>query len=133
MKYRILIDTNILFSALLYPNGTPGRALIHVSEMQHLILSDYNISELKEVFGMKVPDKAEAIDVLLHNLVFECVRAPISPDKRIDDPKDAPVLGAALVADVDILITGDNHFRNIRLKKPRVMSAAEYLQFMKLT
>jgi putative PIN family toxin of toxin-antitoxin system len=132
MKYRILVDTNILFSALLYPGGTPGRTLIHVSETQHLILSDYNISELREVFSLKVPGKAEAIEVLLDNLNFEQVIAPISPDKRISDPKDAPVLNAALVAEVDILITGDNHFRNIGLKKPLVMSAAEYVKFMKL-
>jgi predicted nucleic acid-binding protein len=44
---KVLADTNILFSALLYPNGGPGRALKHIATHHELVLSDYNIKELR--------------------------------------------------------------------------------------
>ena len=92
---RVLVDTNILFSTMLYPDGMSGRALMHVSENCELILSDYNISELREIVERKVPDKMADIDVFLAKLAYEHVIAPISPEKLISDPKDAPVLNAS--------------------------------------
>jgi hypothetical protein len=52
------------------------------------VFSDFNISELREVTQRKFPQKAEAVDALLRNLSYDTVRTPISPDKRIEDPKD---------------------------------------------
>ena len=124
---RVLVDTNILFSALLYPDGMPGRALIHISENYELILSDYNISELREIVERTVPDKMADIDVFLAKLAYEHVIAPISPEKLISDPKDAPILNAAIIADVDIIISGDKHFGNLALNRPAVMTATKYV------
>jgi len=124
---KVLVDTNILFSALLYPKGTPGRALLFVSENFKLVLSDYNISELREIVERKVPAKIADIDVLLAKLAYELIIAPISPEKMIRDPKDAPVLNAAIIADVDIIISGDKHFADLALSRPEVKSAAEFV------
>ena len=125
---KVLVDTNILFSALLYPNGAPGRALIYVSENQELALSDYNISELREIVQRKIPAQMADVDVLLAKLAYELVVAPISPEKLISDPKDAPVLNAAIVANVDIIISGDKHFAELALNRPIVKTASEFLE-----
>jgi predicted nucleic acid-binding protein len=44
-----LADTNILISALLFPKSVPSRALLHAAKNHDLILSDYNITELRRI------------------------------------------------------------------------------------
>ena len=124
---RILVDTNVLFSAMLYPDGIPSRALMYVSNNCDLVLSDYNISELREIVERKIPEHMADIDVFLAKFAYEHVVAPISPEKLISDPKDAPVLNAAIIADVDIIISGDKHFEDLALNRPVVMTAAKYV------
>jgi predicted nucleic acid-binding protein len=53
--------------------------------------------------------------------------APISPEKLISDPKDAPILNAAIVEDVDLIISSDKHFHELSLKRPAVATAEEFL------
>ena len=103
---KVLADTNILISALLYPNSNPGKALMCVAEHHNLVLTDYNIAELRNVTRRKFPHKEADIDVLLSKLTYELVPAPLSPQKLISDPKDAPILNAAIISGVDIIISG---------------------------
>jgi len=44
------------------------------------------------------------------------------------DPKDQPILDAAIAADVEILISGDKHFLELRIDRPKVMNARDYLK-----
>lgn len=39
---RILVDTNILFSALLFPRSKPAQAVLHVVEHYEMVLSCCN-------------------------------------------------------------------------------------------
>jgi len=48
----------------------------------------------------------------------------------ITDPKDAPILNAAIVADVDVIISGDKHFLSLGLDRPMVLKAVEYLKLV---
>jgi predicted nucleic acid-binding protein len=50
---RILIDTNVLFSALLFPSSKPSKALFHVAENHIIVLCDRNISELRDILQRK--------------------------------------------------------------------------------
>jgi uncharacterized protein len=43
------------------------------------------------------------------------------------DPKDHPILNAAIVADVDIIISGDRHFLELEMEHPKTMSVAKFL------
>lgn len=47
------------------------------------------------------------------------------PDIR--DNKDLPILVSAIIGDVDYLITGDKDFFEIKLEKPEIVSAKEFL------
>ena len=62
---RVLIDTNVLFSALLFPLSTPARALRKASDEHSVILCDQNISELKVIIGRKAPEYLPDIDLFL--------------------------------------------------------------------
>ena len=52
-----MADTNILFSALLFPESRPAKALFHIVEHHTLILCDYIISELRNVVAWKITRK----------------------------------------------------------------------------
>ena len=70
------------------------------------------------------------MDVFLAELGYELVVAPEYPQKLISDPKDQPILNAAIMADVDVIISGDKHFLRLELERPRAMTAAQYLQMV---
>jgi putative PIN family toxin of toxin-antitoxin system len=127
---KILADTNILISALFYPGSKPAMALYYAANNHNLVLCTDNISELhriaKDKFGSRLPD----IDVFLAELAYELVSVPASPQKLIADPKDMPILNAAIIEDVDIIVSGDKHFLNLDIERPKVMKAAEYLEYI---
>ena len=50
---RILIDTNILFSALLFPKSKPSQALLHIADHHEIVLCDRNITELRDILTRK--------------------------------------------------------------------------------
>ena len=50
-----------------------------------------------------------------------------STQKRIRDPKDQPILNAAIVYNVDIIITGDKDFLSLDLERPKCISVADFL------
>ena len=125
---KILVDTNVLISALFYPNSKPARALYHVAENHDLILSDYNISELRRIANIKFSGTKADIDLFLTELAFDLIFAIEAPQKLITDPKDAPILNAAIISDVDIIISGDKHFLSIKSKRPLILSPDQYLR-----
>lgn len=96
---KVLANTNILISALLWPGSKPAKALLDAARHHTLVLCDRNIFE--------------------------------NPQKLIRDAKDQPILNAAIVADVDIILTGDKDFLSLKMERPRPMTVAEYLKQIK--
>ena len=124
---KIMTDTNILFSALLFPDSRPAQALFRILDFHELYLCDYIISELQRVVSRKRPDLLPDIDVLFSKLSYELVAAQPESKKIISDPKDHSILNAAISAGVDIIISGDSHFLNLKLEHPKTISVAEFL------
>ena len=63
---RILIDTNVLFSAALRPDGTPFRAYVKaVTPPNTGIICQQNIEELRRTFNRKLPHKIQALETFL--------------------------------------------------------------------
>lgn len=54
---RILIDTKILISAILFPKSKPAKALLKAAEDHELVLSEQNLIEFREVIKRKVPER----------------------------------------------------------------------------
>jgi len=125
---RAMVDTNILFSAILFPQSKPATVLRHICESGSLVLCDHVINELFDAIGRKRPDLFPDAELFLAELQYEAVITPRAPQKLISDPKDAPILNAAILADVDIIISGDKHFLELDMERPETMKAAEYLE-----
>lgn len=129
---RIMLDTNILISIVIFNSLKLKNMLIDICDKHTLVLSSYVIQELEEVINRKFFNKKQGLDNFLFELPYELVYTPSTIlDKRaleIRDSKDAPVLYSAIISDVDILITGDKDFYDINIEKPEVLTVNEYVE-----
>jgi putative PIN family toxin of toxin-antitoxin system len=126
---RILIDTNILFSALLFPKSKPAKALLCAAENHDIVLCDRNVAELRDILNRKAPRYLPDAEVLIAEMSYELIPAVDHAEKLIRDAKDQPILNAAIVSDVDIILTGDKDFLSINMEHPRCMTAAQFLEY----
>ena len=109
---RIVLDTNILVSALISGEGTPGQVLARVRrERITLVTSRLQIDELQDVLAREKlkpyirPDEAD--DLLFHLEAVAMVVAEL-PDVRISpDPRDNPILATALAGEAEMIVSGD--------------------------
>ena len=128
---RIMLDTNVLISALLFP-GTRMDTMMNNIFMEHqLVLSSYIVEELNRVVQRKFPGKETAVDKMLLKMSYEYVYTPEEFDTElfhIRDMKDYPVLYTAIIEDIDILITGDKDFSDIEIDKPEIMTPGEFIE-----
>jgi putative PIN family toxin of toxin-antitoxin system len=120
-----MADTNILISALLLPQSLPARVLLHIADNHELVLCNHIVAEIRDVVSRKRPDLFDDIDALLTQLSYDLVTAS-QPRKFIQDPKDQPILNAAITGDVDIIVSGDKHFLKLDLERPKTMSPADF-------
>jgi putative PIN family toxin of toxin-antitoxin system len=125
---RILVDTNILISALLFPRSKPAKALLYTAEHHDMVLCDRNLYELRDVLKRKAPNALPDAEVLLAELSYELIPAAYHAQKLIRDVKDQPILDAAIVADVDIILTGDKDFLSLDMEHPKCMTVAQFLE-----
>jgi predicted nucleic acid-binding protein len=65
---KILVDTNILISALLFPRSKPAKALLYTAEQHDMVLCDRNLYELRDVLKRKAPNALPDAEVLLAEL-----------------------------------------------------------------
>ena len=130
---RVLIDTNVLISAALYPNSTPYHAYVKAATYPNRgLICEQNVDEMKRIFNKKFPDRIAALDRFLSValLTLELVPMPVDEtlsEAKIRDVKDRPILRAAINADADILLTGDKDFLESGLEKPKAMTPTEFL------
>jgi predicted nucleic acid-binding protein len=123
-----MFDTNVIVSAVYNPGSKPDQALRNACRHHELVLCDYAIAECYNVVQRRFPQHAPVLDALMASLRYETAIAPRGPNARIPDPKDAPILNAALLEDVDIIVSGDRHFLQLEMERPQVMTAAEFLE-----
>ena len=112
---------------MLYPNSTPAKAMYHAADNHDLVLSDHNVAEFRRVARDKFSRMQPDIDQFLTELSYELILTPEAPQKIMSDPKDEPILNAAILAEVDIIISGDKHFLSLDMEYPKVLTAASYL------
>lgn len=125
---RILIDTNVLFSALLFPHSKPAQALLYAVDHHEIVLCDRNIAELRDILKRKAPKYLPDAEVLIAELPYELIPAVDHAEKLIRDAKDQPILNAAIVADVDVILTGDKDFLSLEMEHPRCLTVAQFLE-----
>lgn len=128
---RIMLDTNIIISIVVFNSHNLKDMLTNICINHQLVLCSYIIDELNEVVEKKFPEKQQVLDNLLLKIPYEIEYTPKNiPDKKeleIRDENDKAILYSAIIANVDIFITGDKDFDNVDIEKPEIMSASEFL------
>lgn len=134
---RVLVDTNILISAALFPKGVPAQAFFKaVTPPHHAVVCDYSMDEFRRVFNAKFPHKISDYErfVSIMALSVEIVTTPpseesVEAEAEIRDVKDHPILRAAIASGVECILTGDKDFLESGVKKPSAITAARFMEF----
>lgn len=131
---KIFLDTNILFSAALNPEGTVGRAFFKAVVSPNVgLICRQNIDELHRIFLKKIPHKIESLDAFLATAlpflkIVPIPEIPVETESLIRDKADRPIFRAALIANADILLSGDKDFLESGITQPRIMTPADFIQ-----
>lgn len=119
---RLILDTNILISALLSPLGAPAKLLDAWERKTFtLIAADVLIAEFRDVAArpfFRARLRASAAELLAAGLrdfsiyIRDLPSGPIAPD-----PKDSYLLAMAEAGDADFLVTGDKELLSLKHHK----------------
>jgi putative PIN family toxin of toxin-antitoxin system len=113
---RIVLDTNVLVSGLLNPNGNPGRVLdLFLADELTLLVDDRILSEYREVlrrpkFRFDADDVTDLLD-LIETTGARVVAPPLEIPLR--DKPDLAFLEVAVAGRAECLVTGN--IRDFRL------------------
>jgi predicted nucleic acid-binding protein len=128
---RIFLDANVLYSAAYLERSGLGR-LWHLRDVE-LLSSAYAIEEARRNLTI---DRPEALSRLCRlTAIVSTFEAPPNlklPEKVRLNPKDQPILLAAIHAKADYLLTGDaRHFEHLfgeRIEGVMLLRPAQYFE-----
>jgi hypothetical protein len=108
---RVVLDTNVLFSALISPHGCP-HAIYRAwrSGRFELVTSKAQLDEIRR--ASRYPKfqsvlQPTRVGLMVNNLQRAIVLERLPVDVDVDDPDDAFLMAMAEAGDADYLITGD--------------------------
>lgn len=129
---RIMIDTNIIISAILFPNSSPSKFIEEVTSKHTVVLCSHIIDELHRVFNKKFKEQLLNLERFLSKFSYEYVYTPLDIEiekyPKIRDIADLPILVSAIIEDIDIIVTGDKDFFEVEIDRPEIMTVKEYLE-----
>jgi putative PIN family toxin of toxin-antitoxin system len=132
---RVVLDTNVLVSALISPFGNEAQALDAVQKgritpcLSPNILAEYAEVLARPKFGFSRKEIDGLIELLkLKGLLFE----PASAAGASPDPGDDNFIACALEAQAEFIVTGNKrHFPAEACGRARVISAGEMVEILK--
>ena len=131
---RVVIDTNLVLSALLFSKGrlTPLR-LAWQNESIRPLVSRATAAELVRVlaypkFSLSPDEQEELLSDYLPFCTSVVIPAPPPPTPPCRDPFDVPFLQLALAGKADALLSGDRDLLLLASASPiPILNAAEFL------
>lgn len=68
---RVFVGTNVVISAMLFPNRKTAKLFSHLLRKHTIIISSYSKEECKEVFERKFPTKMQQLEIFFNRINFE--------------------------------------------------------------
>src|SRR3989344_7101208 len=130
---RLVLDTNILISALGWKNGKPRKIFDEcISGKYQPVESIDLINELLNVFDrdkFSFISKDDKQEFILHLFqICEVIETKTKIDLIKEDLDDNVVLECAFDGNVDYIISGDPHLLNLKeFKGIKILSASDFL------
>ena len=131
---KVVLDTNVLLSGLMFPDGAPGRVVGAWREARFdLVISVHQLAEIGRTLAYpkirRILDwDYQRIEQFIRQLY---IRAQIVDLDAISvevptDPDDVPILATLVAAKADVLITGDGDLLALR-DRYAILTPAEFV------
>lgn len=108
---RAFLDASVIYSAIVSGEGASRELLKrHIRREVTLVVSEYVLKEVANNMAKKSPDKSGSVGLLIDLLDLEIVTITaesVQETMVYTEPKDAPVVAAAIAGQCDYLLTYD--------------------------
>jgi putative PIN family toxin of toxin-antitoxin system len=130
---KVVLDTNVLLSGLMFPDGAPGRVVAAWREARFdLVISVHQLAEIGRALAYpRIRRVLDWDDGRIEQFIRQLyIRAQIVDLDAISvevpaDPDDAPILATLLATKADVLITGDGDLLSLR-DRYSILTPAEF-------
>lgn len=131
-KPRIILDTNVIVSGILFKGQTIRRLLLLALNEYQLIFSHVTWDELASVLQRDGFERNMPLGARLRVLAELASRVEVVPTTRTvrdcRDPKDDKFLSLALDAGVTVIVTGDEDLRVLHpYRGIEILSPAQFM------
>lgn len=131
----VVIDTNVIVSALLKENSIPHEIIRHVFFKKitlcytYEILLEYTTVLNRDAFSSYIPK--EAIHAFLDFVTYECCSvSPVSYNQEVPDTSDIPFIEACIGSRADFLVTGNKKHFPRSIGKTKIVSPKELIALL---
>jgi putative PIN family toxin of toxin-antitoxin system len=129
---RVVFDSNVFISALLFESSTPGPAVLRALDAGKLLISQELILELQCVLGRSKFDRyldREDRDLFLELLVLHGELVTVTNCVQLcRDARDDHLLSLATDGNADYLVTGDKDLLVLKkFARAEIVAPADFL------
>jgi putative PIN family toxin of toxin-antitoxin system len=132
---KVVLDTNVLLSGLMFPDSVPGRVVAAWREARFDVVT--SIEQLAEIGRVLAYPKIRRIlkwdDQRIEQFIKQLyIRAEVveSGEVSVSVPRDADdtvILAALIAGKADMLVTGDADLQSLRASYP-ILTPAEFVR-----
>lgn len=127
---RIMLDTNILISALVFGGAVRSQVRKLFQHGDILCVSEYILEEFDEVAAEKWPEKAAELKEIVRHAGFVLVDRAEETSDELRDAKDNPVLADARASGIDAILTQDKDFLESGIETPSIYSVSKMWEYL---
>ena len=132
---KVVLDTNVLLSGLMAPEGKPGRVLAAWFEARFdVVMSLEQLAEIDRALGYpkihrKLKWDEQRIEQFIRQLYIRAEVVDLRPTsvEVPRDSQDTPILATLIVSGADALVSGDDDLLELRGKYP-IQTPAEFVR-----
>ena len=132
---KVVLDTNVLLSGLMFPEGAPGRVVAAWRQARfELVISVPQLAEIGRALAYpKIRRLLGWDDQRIEQFIRQLyIRAQIVDLDGISvevpaDPDDVPIQAALVAAKADVLVTGDGDLLALR-ERHAIQTPAEFVR-----
>lgn len=132
---KVVLDTNVLLSGLIAPDGTPGRILAAWLEGRFdVAMALDQLGELARALAYpkihrRLKWDEQRIEQFIRQLYVrvEVIDLRATAIEGLRDPADTPILATLIASRADVLVTGDQDLLELRDRYP-IRTPAEFVR-----
>lgn len=129
---RVVVDTNVLISFALKPDGIAGQVVDWILENGQLVFCIETFKELETRLWRPKFDRYLTLEerkLLLHDFEMSATWVTIANELRFSrDPDDDKFIETALVTSAPILIRGDNDLLDLSIKTLEIITPRQFYE-----